>query len=156
MDQLFGYEGFYTISRNGVVKNRKGYTMKPQVDYKGYLYIRLYKNKVSKNVKLHRLLAIQYIPNHYNKPQVDHIDRNKQNNNLDNLRWATPSENGLNRGNRTDNISGVKNIHYSKTEGGLKKWNFKKIDLHSFDEPELWFDNPHENRINTKIILEIQ
>jgi len=37
-----------------------------------------------------------------------------------------------------------------------KKWNFKKIDLHSFDEPELWFDNPHENRINTKIILEIQ
>ncbi len=37
-----------------------------------------------------------------------------------------------------------------------KNWSFEKIELSDFDVPELWFDNPHENRINTKIILKIK
>ncbi len=37
-----------------------------------------------------------------------------------------------------------------------EKWAFEIIELNSFDIPELWFDNPHENRINTKVILKIK
>jgi hypothetical protein len=46
---------------------------------------------------IHRLLAIQYIPNPDNLPEVDHIDRNKQNNDLSNLRWVTHATNCNNK-----------------------------------------------------------
>jgi hypothetical protein len=54
-----------------------------------YVYIKI----VSKSYRLHRLVAQTYIPNPENKPQVNHIDGNKQNNMLCNLEWMTHSEN---------------------------------------------------------------
>lgn len=45
---------------------------------------------------VHRLLALAFIPNPENKPQIDHIDGNRSNNQLDNLRWCTGSENMCN------------------------------------------------------------
>lgn len=46
--------------------------------------------------KLHRMVALAFIPNPENKPYVDHIDRNTYNNNVENLRWVTPHENNMN------------------------------------------------------------
>lgn len=46
--------------------------------------------------RLHRIVALLFIPNPYNKPCVDHIDNNKHNNNVDNLRWVTYHENMIN------------------------------------------------------------
>jgi len=60
-------------------------------------FIGLCKNGKKKNFKLHRLLALHFIPNPENKPCVDHIDGDSLNNNLNNLRWATKSENCRNR-----------------------------------------------------------
>ena len=51
------------------------------------------KNKVHTVELLHRLVAIAFIENKDSKPMIDHIDRNKQNNRVDNLRWCTLSEN---------------------------------------------------------------
>jgi hypothetical protein len=51
---------------------------------------------------LHRLIATHYIPNPDNKPVIDHIDRNKTNNAIANLRWATISENAVNINRRVD------------------------------------------------------
>ncbi len=119
MDQLKDYEGLYWINRLGVITNKNNLTLKVGMNYKGYKIVGLTKNGKQKQVKIHRLLAIQYIPNNYNKPQVDHIDRNRKNNSLDNLRWASASENCINR-DYTNNKSGVQNIFFSEN-----RWVFK-------------------------------
>ena len=58
-----------------------------------YLKITLYKNKISKTLLLHRLIAIAFIPNPNNYPVVMHLDNNKLNLNLNNLKWWTHKEN---------------------------------------------------------------
>ena len=93
--------------------------LKPCKDKKGYLFIRLYKENKKHIKKVHRLVGQAFIPNPENKPQIDHIDRNKSNNNVENLRWATNSENQQNTGvNRTNKSTGIKNI--SKRKNGFQ------------------------------------
>lgn len=62
-------------------------------DKKGYGRVRPY----SKTMKIHRIVALLFIPNPENKPIVDHIDRNKRNNAVSNLRWVTDKESVYNR-----------------------------------------------------------
>jgi hypothetical protein len=89
----------------------------------GYQYVALYKDGKQKNILVHRLIAIHYIPNPENKPEVDHINRDKTDNRLENLRWATRIENAQNTGKQKNNKSGYKNISFHKYSG---KWEFKR------------------------------
>lgn len=85
----------YEISKDGVVRNKKRLSECAQhksSNNKGYLKLVLYKNGVRTNFELHRLLALTFIPNPQNKPTVNHIDGNPNNNNLSNLEWATIRE----------------------------------------------------------------
>lgn len=68
---------------------RKEKILKQQIDKNGYHYVRLYNEDGWKYFKIHRLVAEAFIPNPENKPTVDHIDRDKNNNNVNNLRWAS-------------------------------------------------------------------
>jgi len=99
---VVGYEGLYVVSNLGNVRSlpkrtrhREELEMTKRVGSGGYLYVHLRKNGKSNNRLVHRLVAEAFIDNPYNKPQVNHIDGNKKNNNVNNLEWVTHSENQL-------------------------------------------------------------
>lgn len=98
-DDIKGYEKLYKINKGGSIWSchyRK--EMKPLINDDGYLFLSLTKDGVRKKCYIARLLGFQYIPNEDPlKIQIDHIDRNKTNNSLDNLRWVTQTENLANK-----------------------------------------------------------
>lgn len=136
-----GYIGRYQISNLGRVKSilrfSKGIKvkiLKYKIDKYGYLRVTLSKDNQQKIFFVHRLVAKAFIPNPENKPQVNHIDGNKQNNKVNNLEWVTNQENVIHA-----HITGliqadkiVKNLHqYSAT--GSENPKSKAVDQFSLD-----------------------
>jgi len=114
-----GYEK-YQISSFGNVKNVKsGRILKPQIDTRGYHHVNLCKNNKAKTCIIHSLVANAFIDNSENKPCIDHINCNKLDNNVINLRWATTIENGRNTCIQKNNSSGVKGVYFDKDRN---KW----------------------------------
>lgn len=118
--RITGYEGIYKISSLGRVKRVGKYRnqvkewesnriLKPATKSKGYMYVQLSKNGKTSPKHIHRLVAEAFIPNPENKPTVNHKNGNKADNSLENLEWATYTENIhsiriLGNGNRIDAI----------------------------------------------------
>lgn len=93
MKKIKGYND-YLIDKNGNIFNIKlNRFIVQNISHKGYHRVNLNKNKYKRQYQLHRLVALIFIPNLENKPQVNHIDGNKSNNNVSNLEWVTGSEN---------------------------------------------------------------
>lgn len=89
-----GYEGLYMISNKGNVINvKKGGKIKRNANLKGYRIINLWKNGIGKMYRVHRLVAQAFIPNPERKPCIDHINANRSDNRVENLRWVTNKEN---------------------------------------------------------------
>jgi HNH endonuclease/NUMOD4 motif len=116
MKQVKGYEGRYSVSKDGSVYSEISKKfLKPQVDHNGYLYVNLYDSfGKMKSIKVHRLVASAYIENTNNKPQVNHKDGNKKNNNVDNLEWATKSENQVHAWDNGLQSKSKKNSQHAK------------------------------------------
>ena len=103
MKWIEGYEGMYIITSYGrvysVVKRDRfsritgGGELVQALTPTGYKFVALYKNGKGKQFYIHQLVAKAFIPNPENKNCVDHIDNNKDNNNVENLRWVTHKEN---------------------------------------------------------------
>lgn len=112
---IVGYEGLYQINDYGIIKSIDRYVirntklkngkyvtqklhinsviLKPNIHFAGYYVIDLTKSTIRNRFFVHRLVALNFIPNPENKREVNHIDFNKLNNCVNNLEWATPSEN---------------------------------------------------------------
>lgn len=114
------YEGLYQVSNLGRVRSVdrycvgkgnckrfcKGKILKPATHTNGYLIVNLCKNIKTKSYLVHRLVAEAFKPNLHNYPTVDHINRNKTDNRLENLRWA-PYELQVKNSNRESLIKSI-------------------------------------------------
>jgi hypothetical protein len=110
----------YEVSTFGRVRNVKTDRMlKPRLNSVGYHGVLLCNNGKPKNLLCHRLCAITFIPNTDNKSQVDHIDNDRTNNHINNLRWTTCQENSMNSSMKFNNTSGYKGVHFHKN---ANKW----------------------------------
>lgn len=83
-----GYEGVYEVSNLGRVR-RNGKILKPGKNRDGYLLVSLSKNGIRKTVRVHRLVALSFLSNPNNLPEINHRDENRTNNTVDNLEWCT-------------------------------------------------------------------
>ena len=103
---IVGYEGFYMVSTYGQVKSLSRKVMKNNeveqtikekilkpILKDGYLRVVLYKDDGLKRFYLHVLVANHFISNPKDKPEVNHIDLNRENCRVDNLEYNTRSEN---------------------------------------------------------------
>ena len=100
---VVGYEGMYQVSNIGRVKGlsridglgreTKSKILKGFISADGYAMVSLCKNGKKKHFQVHRLVAIAFIPNTENKPEIDHINTIPLDNRICNLRWVTRSEN---------------------------------------------------------------
>ena len=109
--QIKGYEGLYEVSNFGRVKSLDRYVnrftknrerriihikekiLKQHTNTAGYYTVVLTKESISKWVRVHRLIADAFIPNPHNLSEVDHINTDKKDNRIENLRWCTHKEN---------------------------------------------------------------
>lgn len=105
---VVGYEGLYEVSNCGRVRSVSRTVkcgakqrmvseriLKPSISNAGYHTVGLSKNGVSATSRVHRLVAMAFVPNPDGKSEVNHIDGNPRNNTPSNLEWCTHSENML-------------------------------------------------------------
>ena len=117
-----GYEN-YEISSFGRVKrfykNGKTKLLKPSQNTDGYHIVSLYRDRKMKAAVIHQFVANAFLPNPINKRCVDHINNDKLNNNVSNLRWCTLSQNSQNRSLSKNNTSGCKGVCFDQK---INKW----------------------------------
>ena len=133
-----GYEGLYEVDEEGNVfslnyGNTAGKVkkLKPRKNTHGYYQVGLWKDKKEKMHLVHRLVAIAFIANPDNKPQVDHINRNRLDNIVDNLQWVTNQQNSFN--------TSAKGCYHDKRSGKWQAYiyvNRKQISLKYHDTEE--------------------
>lgn len=114
------YPDYMVSSYGRVFSFNRLIIMNPANDKDGYSVLDLYKDAVAKQYKVHRLVALAFIPNPYNKPKVDHINTKPSDNRLINLRWVTNSENGRNSKISKNNKQNVKGVCLTKR--GVKRY----------------------------------
>ena len=124
---IIGYENYLIYDDGRVYSKKRNIFLKPKDNGLGYKQLSLCNNGKRKFIYIHRLVSSHYIPNPENKLCVDHIDRNRSNNNVNNLRWVTHRENSQNKGDfkkkYKNNTSGVINIRFIKA---CDRWKYEK------------------------------
>jgi len=134
-----GYEELYKMNIMGDVWSvKRGKCLKTVVN-RGYKRICLCKDGIRKNKLIHRLIMLHFIPNPHNLPCIDHINRVKYDNRIENLKWSSHSDNSRN------------NKRVDERRGGIQKRTYKRKDGSSSITYKLRYVLPGEyGRKNTK------
>jgi len=115
------YDSNYLIYNSGLVWSKKSNRfLKLRKNFQGYHIVDM---NGKKSVLVHRLVAEHYIPNPHNLPFVDHMNRIRSDNDINNLRWASRLDNANNKSKMKNNTSGHTNIYFVKSD---KLWEYKK------------------------------
>ena len=138
-------EGFedYQVSSLGRVRSFRRGTEKILsccANKEGYRYFNVYKNAIRKTLRVSRVLALAFIPNPDNKPEVDHINRNPSDDRLGNLRWATRSEQQINTKDR-DHSTDFRNICLRYCVKIVRNNKTVSKSFTSLDEAVKWRNN---------------
>ena len=134
-----GYQGLYWITNTGRVisadrydsfNRHHGGERKQQTSKNGYKFVVLYNNGKGHMMYIHRLVALAFIPNPENKPEVDHIDNNKSNNIVSNLSWVSRKEN---QNNPITRKRMLENPNKYASQVGSKNPFSRKVRVYSLD-----------------------
>jgi hypothetical protein len=118
-----GFKGKYKVNALGeILSTSRDKIMSQQLGINGYYKVGLWKDGTKDRHIVHRIVAKHFVSNPHNKPQVNHIDGNKLNNNASNLEWCTPSENSQHAFD-----TGLRKEHYKnigKKFGSSSKYHY--------------------------------
>jgi hypothetical protein len=155
LEDVYGLEKFdnYEINQEGILRNVKTKRiLEGAVTKYGYVRFHLRQDGLTKNVYKHRILAELWIFNPDNLTCVDHIDRNKLNNSIENLRWCSVSENSRNVSMPKTNASGEMNI-FPSFNHGRPRWRVE-FGSHSTgnEHQKLFKRDPNSDIIPDEVI----
>lgn len=124
-----GYEDLYSAEEDGrIYSHISNKYLTPNYNRR-YLKFTLCKDGIREDKDVHRLVALTFIPNPENKPKIDHIDRNKHNNAVSNLKWATSAENSANLPIYNTNKSGEQNIGTKRSVVKGKEYLYYSVEF---------------------------
>jgi len=118
------YEDYVIFSTGKVYSKKHKKFIKPHISNQGYLRIEISKNNNPKKYFVHRLIAEHFIENLYNLPSIDHIDRNKLNNDISNLRWSSRTLQNINKNIQKTNTTGFTGVQFIKKDNSyMARWS---------------------------------
>ncbi len=146
-----GYDN-YEISSHGRVRNKKTSRIrKSSINKEGYNRIGLSKDNKLKFYLVHRLVGFAFLEKKEEDVEVDHIDHNKENNMIDNLRWATRSINGRNSSISSRNTSGIQGVSFDKINNNwVACWQEEKEKRKSFSVKKFGDEQAKQLAINVR------
>ena len=132
-------EGFpdYQIYTDGRVWSKRSSKYLKPSQCRGYKHVVLYrKNNKQKTKKIHRLVAENFIPNPIDLPEVDHINRNREDNRIENLRWVSCEQNKDNKGfhNTNNKYQWINIRNNNHNDCSFRRVNCKNIYHTSLEE----------------------